>query len=170
DIIAGSGDSSEVRVFNGANLAGTLTFQAFNTSSTGGVRVGVSDANADGRPDIVAAAGPGGGEVRLFDGRTGAQLGSVTPYGARSTSGTFAAGVPGPPAGGVTPFSFSGDVTVGAVTPTTREDGTSGPAGLRFTRSGDTTDGLQVFYSWGGTATVGVDFTFSPNGTSGSII
>jgi serralysin len=55
---AGPGSAPLVRVFDaaGAMLAG---FEAFAPAFLGGVRVGVSDVNGDGLPEVVVGAGPG---------------------------------------------------------------------------------------------------------------
>jgi len=76
---AGEGGNPRVRVFDaatGAQLPGALgSFFAFAPDFHGGVRVALGDVTGDGVSDIIAAAGPGGGpHVRVFDGRTGAQL------------------------------------------------------------------------------------------------
>lgn len=65
----------------------TRDFLAFDAGFTGGVRVAKGDVNGDGTADIIAAMGPGGGTVRAFDGGTGGQLWSVTPYGAGYANG-----------------------------------------------------------------------------------
>jgi Domain of unknown function (DUF4394)/FG-GAP-like repeat len=76
---AGEGGSPRVRVFDaatGAQLPGALgSFFAFDPSFHGGVSVALGDVTGDGVSDIIAAAGPGGSpHVRVFDGRTGAQI------------------------------------------------------------------------------------------------
>ena len=55
-----AGGGPDVNVFgaDGTFLAG---FFAFDPKFTGGVRVAVGDVNGDGFPDIITAAGPGGG-------------------------------------------------------------------------------------------------------------
>src|SRR5262245_931566 len=54
------GGSPEVRVYN---PDGSLrdSFLAYDAGFTGGVRVAVADVNGDAVPDVVTAAGPGGG-------------------------------------------------------------------------------------------------------------
>ncbi len=73
-----------------------LSILAFEDNFAGGVRVATGDMNGDGTPDIIAAAGPGGGpHVRIFDGVTGEQftgpLGSFFAYDPRFTGGVFVA-------------------------------------------------------------------------------
>jgi RHS repeat-associated protein len=157
DIIAGDGGSQpEVRVFSGSDLTSLLTFAALDSAFTGGVRVGVTDANGDGQPDIVAAGGPGGGEVRLFDGRTDAQISSTSPYGTSFHDGTFAAGTPGSKPSAITPLTVPPVVTITG-SPGSIVEG-SGTQGV-FTITRDNTSGyLTVFIAIGGTATPGDDW------------
>jgi len=59
---------------------------------TGEVRVVSGDATGDGIPDLVAAAGPGGGpHVKVMDGRTGVEVASFFAYDAGFTGGVNAA-------------------------------------------------------------------------------
>lgn len=46
----------------------------------GVVRPAIGDINGDGFGDVIAAQGPGGGDVRVFDGRTGKNTLNITPY------------------------------------------------------------------------------------------
>ncbi len=65
------------------------TFQAFGS---GGARAATGDVNGDGIDDVVAGAGPGGvSAVRVFDGRTGAELASFTAFEASFTGGVSVA-------------------------------------------------------------------------------
>jgi hypothetical protein len=85
-----------VRVFSGNGGTELLSFFAFDPGFTGGVRVATCDLTGDGVPDIVAAAGPGGGaHVRTFDGVTGTPLagpiGSFFPYDPGYLGGTYVA-------------------------------------------------------------------------------
>jgi hypothetical protein len=78
---AGSGGGPAVRAFDGRNLNMLRDFYAYDVNFRGGVSVAVGDVNGDGRADIVAGAGSGGGPaVRAFDGRNGAMLYSFYAY------------------------------------------------------------------------------------------
>jgi hypothetical protein len=87
---ADAGGGPHVRVFDG--FSGTQKFSLFPypVNFTGGARVATGDVNLDGAPDIVTAAGPGGGpHVRVFDGVTGTALpGPVGSFFAYDTSFT----------------------------------------------------------------------------------
>ncbi|MFA6394042.1 MAG: hypothetical protein WCW25_04185, partial [Patescibacteria group bacterium] len=63
----GPGLSAEIKVFdNKANLLSRFT--AFNNNFRGGISVSAGDLDADGRGEIIAAAGPGGApHIRSFD-------------------------------------------------------------------------------------------------------
>src|SRR5205814_7580870 len=66
---ADAGGGPNVRVFD-ATGAVRASFFAFDPGFTGGVRVAVGDLTGDGVPDIVAAAGAGGGpQVKVYDGK-----------------------------------------------------------------------------------------------------
>ncbi len=93
---AGSGGGPHVRVMDAATLQERLSFFAYDTRFTGGVRVATADVSGDGVPDIITA--PGAGErphVRVFDGLTGEQLpgpiGSFLAYDSGFTGGVFVA-------------------------------------------------------------------------------
>jgi hypothetical protein len=63
-------------------------FLAFDPNFFGGVRVAVGDVNGDGHPDLIAAAGPGGGPaVKVYDGATGAVLSTFFAYAPSFTGG-----------------------------------------------------------------------------------
>ena len=77
DIIVSPGDGGgpHVRVFNGADGSLLNEFRAFEEEFRGGVRVAAGDINGDGIPEVITAAGPGGGpRVRVFNGLTGNQI------------------------------------------------------------------------------------------------
>ncbi len=69
DLILGAevGGGPRVQVFDGATNATLANFFAFETTFTGGVRVGASDINGDGLADLVTTPGPGGASrVRIL--------------------------------------------------------------------------------------------------------
>ena len=95
-VASDAGGSPLVRVFDLSTGAMTGSFMAFGSSFSGGVRVAMADFNGDGTPDIVAAAGPGGGpHIRVFNGRTLRPLltpiGSCFAYGLSFTGGVYVA-------------------------------------------------------------------------------
>jgi hypothetical protein len=98
---AGPGGGPHVRVLDGltgAQIPGPLgSFFPFSPLFTGGVQVGCTDADGDGRADLIAGAGPGGGpHVRVFSGATGqplaSPLGSFFPYAIQFTGGVHVGG------------------------------------------------------------------------------
>lgn len=73
----GVGGGPHIRIIDGRTGAERLSFFGFAADFRGGVFLAVADFNGDSFPDIVASAGDGGGpHVRVFDGRTGAELAS----------------------------------------------------------------------------------------------
>jgi len=67
-------------------------FLAFDPTFYGGVRVAVGDVTGDGYPDLVVAAGRGGGpQVNVYDGRTGAVLASFFAYDPGFSGGVYVA-------------------------------------------------------------------------------
>ena len=72
---ADAGGGPEVVVYNASPGAELSAFYVFAPTFTNGVRVAVADVNGDGVPDIIAAAGPGGGpQVIVIDGSELAQV------------------------------------------------------------------------------------------------
>jgi uncharacterized protein YkwD len=91
DIITGTGPGGgpHVKVFDGRTFGLVSQFMAFDSAFRGGVTVAAGDVNGDGRADIVAGAGPGGGpNVRVFDGTSLAMLQNFNAF-----PGGFAGGV-----------------------------------------------------------------------------
>ncbi len=96
DVIAGAGAGGEpmVQVLSGVDGTTVLhSFLAFDAAFRGGVRVGAADVNHDGRAEILVAGGAGRPpEVRAFDGRTLADVGTLTAFPPELTGGVFVAG------------------------------------------------------------------------------
>jgi hypothetical protein len=83
DIITGTGPSggAHVKVFDGRSLQEFRSFFAFDPAFRGGVTVAAGDVNGDGRADVIAGVGPGGGSaVRVFDAQSQAVLQSFTAF------------------------------------------------------------------------------------------
>lgn len=85
DVLAvpGPGGPSRVRVLSGKQRFRRTLFdlRAFDQSFTGGLNVASGDMNADGYDDIIVApAGGGPPEVRIFSGKDGSLLGSFMAY------------------------------------------------------------------------------------------
>ena len=92
DIITGTdfGTAAHVKVFDSTTLAELRSFLPFG-AFTGGARVASGRVNADGVPDIVVGTGPGGGQVMVFDGVSGAVIHNFLAYGAGYTGGVYVA-------------------------------------------------------------------------------
>jgi hypothetical protein len=100
----GAGQEPLVHVYNPSTGNQIASFDAFAPGFLGGVRVAVGDVNGDGVPDIIAAAGPGGGpHVKVIDGTKldqvdangeildSALLGQFYAYDSRFAGGVFVA-------------------------------------------------------------------------------
>ncbi|MDB5308070.1 MAG: Alkaline phosphatase [Gemmataceae bacterium] len=78
---AGVGGAPRVTVLDGQTGAVLLNTFAFESTARGGVQVAAGDLNGDGKADVVAAPGPGGGpRVVALEGGTGALLHSFFAY------------------------------------------------------------------------------------------
>ena len=94
DLVTGTdgGAPGHVKVFDAVTGAEVRSFLPYATGFSGGVRVAAGDVNGDGRADIVTGTGAGGGpHVKVFDGRTGAELRSFFAYDAAFAGGVFVA-------------------------------------------------------------------------------
>jgi hypothetical protein len=82
-----------VKVFDGKTGLVQRDFFPFDAAFMGGVRVATGDVNGDGRADVITGAGPGdaGGHVKVFDGKTGAEIRSFAAYDAGFTGGVSVA-------------------------------------------------------------------------------
>jgi hypothetical protein len=82
DIITGAADTPHVKVFHGQTKAEIASFIAFSPAIlNSGVFVAAGDVNGDGAADIIAGAGANAApQVRVFNGRTGADLRSFFAY------------------------------------------------------------------------------------------
>ncbi|MFO0847175.1 MAG: RHS repeat-associated core domain-containing protein [Gemmataceae bacterium] len=72
---SGAGGTPEAKLYDALTGAVLADVTPFGPTLLGGVRVAAADFSGDGYPDLVTAAGPGGGpHVRVFDGKTGLQI------------------------------------------------------------------------------------------------
>ncbi len=107
-------------------------FQPFSSDFTGGVKVVLADLNGDNQPDIITAAGAGGGpHIKVFDGKTHQVLSSFFAY-----NSTFSGGL----------NIAAGDIGNGLVGIITAPDGLMGPQVRVFSPSGDL---LKTFNAYG---------------------
>jgi hypothetical protein len=89
---ADAGGGPQVRVIDASTGQQLFSFYAFDQAFRGGVRVAMADVNGDGVPDIICAAGPGGGpHVKVFDGTDLHLLYSFYAYDAAFRGGVFVA-------------------------------------------------------------------------------
>jgi hypothetical protein len=95
DIVVGRGEGRPnfVRVFDGLTNAKLLSFQPFGVGIRAGVRVAAADINNDGLGDIIAAGSAEvGGQIKVFNGLTGADLGhNIAAFGPTFAGGVFVA-------------------------------------------------------------------------------
>jgi hypothetical protein len=83
DVITGTdaGGPAHVKVFSGRGGVPLASFFAYPAAFAGGVRVGATDLNGDGRADIVTETGPSGAPwLRGFDALTQAELDSFFAF------------------------------------------------------------------------------------------
>src|SRR5262245_44808219 len=84
-VAPGPGGGPRIRVLDGKTgeqIAGPLgNFFAFEESFTGGLNIAGADVDGDGYPDVIAAAGLGGGpHVKVFSGKDGSELASFFAF------------------------------------------------------------------------------------------
>jgi hypothetical protein len=89
---ADAGGGPHVRVVRSSTNQVVHSFFAFDASFRGGVRVAQGDVNGDGTPDIIVAAGPGGGpHIKVFNGRDLSLLQSFFAFTAAFRGGLWVA-------------------------------------------------------------------------------
>ena len=88
----GAGRAPEVATFDPTTGSATGKVPVFDPGFAGGVRVATADVTGDRIPDVVAAAGPGGGpRVEVLDGATGAVVKDFFAFESTFTGGSFVA-------------------------------------------------------------------------------
>jgi hypothetical protein len=85
------GNQPLVQVYNGDGSV-RYSFMAYDANFRGGVRVAVGDVTGDGTPDIVTAPGAGmSGDIKVFDGTSGAQVADFMAYNENFRGGVYVA-------------------------------------------------------------------------------
>ncbi len=85
---AGPGGTPRVTAYSGKTGAIIRSFDAFDSSFTGGVNIALGDVNGDGRSDVIVGAGRGGTpHVKVFDVLTGFKFHDFLAYSKRFTGG-----------------------------------------------------------------------------------
>ena len=92
---AGTGGGPEVKVLRGTDLATLADFFAYESTFTGGIRVGAADLTGDGKAEVFVAPASGSPRVRLFEGVGGAFIREYLGADSTSIGGlTIAGGAP----------------------------------------------------------------------------
>jgi hypothetical protein len=136
DVIVSQGENSpsHVRVFSGANGALLEDFRPYAKGFNGGVRVAAGDVNGDGKAEvIVAPAGGGAKQVKVFNGLTGAMLSSWTPFANALAGGLYVA---------------AGDINGDGIADLVAGQGTGSPSKVAL-RNGATGNSLGVITPFG---------------------
>lgn len=115
----GLGGGPQIRVFDGRKVNGGFgafppseySFFGFSPNSRAGASVAVGQFRGDGRADIVVGTGDGSPVVRVFDGRSGAQLRELIVPAADSPTGS----IPGTTSGSSASVNFGGTSTGGGL-------------------------------------------------------
>ena len=88
-VAAGPGGGPQVNVYDGATLALTRSFYAYDPAFQDGIFIAVGDINGDGFADIITGAGQGGGpHIQVFSGLNNSVLASFFAYEPTFTGGT----------------------------------------------------------------------------------
>ena len=88
----GPGGGPVAKLEDAATGAAKVSVTAFDSAFGGGARVATADVTGDRVPDLIAAAGVGGGpQVRVFDGTSGALARSYSVFDPSFTGGLFVA-------------------------------------------------------------------------------
>lgn len=85
DIITSAKDH-RVRAFDGATgmrlaIGGQTAMKIFGNTDAGSADIAAADFNGDGIADLVVGEGKGGGLIKIYDGKTGAEMASFSPFG-----------------------------------------------------------------------------------------